>query len=188
MDLSKDIFFAFWFFLPAGIANMMPVFAALIPGLKKYDHPMDLNRTYRGKRIFGSHKTFRGLIAGVLSATVALWLQQVAVGHSADLAAWTSQVDYTAVPVLLLGPLFGLGALLGDAVESFFKRQIGRQPGQGWFPFDQTDYIIGGALATMPFIRLSLMQYALVIGLWLILHIASNYVGYFMGIKEKPFS
>jgi CDP-2,3-bis-(O-geranylgeranyl)-sn-glycerol synthase len=182
----KDLFFALWFFLPAALANMVPILAAAVPALKKYTAPMDFGRTLRGKRIFGAHKTWRGLIAGVMVATLTLWLQQLAVDHVAWVRHLTGQVDYTTLPTLILGPLFALGALGGDAIESFFKRQRNLAPGRGWFPFDQIDYIIGGAIATMPFVSLTLRQYAWLILLWLIIHVASTYLGWLLGLKERP--
>jgi CDP-2,3-bis-(O-geranylgeranyl)-sn-glycerol synthase len=35
------------------------------------------------------------------------------------------------------------GALAGDAVKSFFKRQIGIAPGHRWLGPDQLDFIVG---------------------------------------------
>jgi hypothetical protein len=182
----RDIFFALWFFLPAAIANVVPIFVAPLPGLRNYDAPMDCGLTFRGKRLLGSHKTWRGLIAGLLFATLTLWLQQLGAAHVAWIHHATSQVDYVALPTLLLGPLFALGALGGDAIESFFKRQRGVAPGHGWFPFDQIDYIIGGALVTMPFVQLTILQYAWLIVLWLVVHVISTYIGYLLGLKERP--
>jgi CDP-diglyceride synthetase len=108
------------------------------------------------------------------------------VGQVAWLANLTAHVDYAALAVLIVGPLFGLGALGGDAIESFFKRQRNVEPGHGWFPFDQTDYIIGGALATAPFIRLELGQYVILIIFWLVVHIVASYIGYLLKLKERP--
>ncbi len=186
MHLLHDIFFALWFFLPAGIANVTPIFAAQIPQLKHLDAPIDMGKTYHGNRIFGAHKTWRGLITGIVCGTLALGLQQLAIAHSSGLETWTSQVNYLQLPTLIVGPLFAIGALGGDAIESFFKRQRNIAPGQGWFPFDQTDYIIGGALATMAFVQLSLLQYVWLIILWLIIHLIASAVGYLMGVKERP--
>ncbi len=184
--MLQDIFFALWFFLPAGVANMMPIFAAKIPRLSTLNAPIDSGRTYRGLRIFGAHKTWRGLITGIIFATLVLGLQQLAVGQFGWLRDLTSQVDYVDLPTLVLGPLFAIGALGGDAIESFFKRQRRIPPGQGWFPFDQTDYIIGGAIATMPFVSLSLWQYAWLLALWLLVHLAASLIGYLIGVKERP--
>jgi CDP-2,3-bis-(O-geranylgeranyl)-sn-glycerol synthase len=184
--MLKDFFFTLWFFLPAGAANVMPIFAAHISALKRFDAPIDFGKTWRGKRIFGSHKTWRGLVAGIIFGTLTLWLQQLLVAHSGWLQTWTARVDYAQIPTLMLGPLFALGALGGDAVESFFKRQRGLPPGQGWFPFDQTDYIIGAAIASVPFVALSLLEYIMLIVLWLVIHVVASVIGYFMGVKERP--
>jgi CDP-2,3-bis-(O-geranylgeranyl)-sn-glycerol synthase len=182
----KDVFFALWFFLPAAIANAAPVFAAALPALRRFDAPMDCGLSFRGKRVLGSHKTWRGLIAGIIAATFVLWLEQLAVGHNSWVRHTISQVNYTDLPTLILGPLFGIGALGGDALKSFFKRQRGVAPGHGWFPFDQIDYIIGGALISMPFVQLTLLQYGWLVVIWLIIHIASTYIGYLVGLRERP--
>ena len=182
----EHLFFALWFFLPAGIANASPILVAKMPGLRTWDAPIDGGKTYRGQRIMGAHKTWRGLVTGIVAATLTLWLQQVAIDHIAWLAEWTNQVDYHDLPILIVGPLFGFGALGGDAIESFFKRQRKVAPGHGWFPFDQTDYIIGGALATAPFIRLHFWQYIELLVIWLVVHVVASYIGYILHLKERP--
>ncbi|MGH7241721.1 MAG: CDP-archaeol synthase [Candidatus Saccharimonadales bacterium] len=184
--MLRDVFFALWFFLPAGVANMMPIFAAKVPFLATYNWPIDFGKTWHGKRIFGAHKTWRGIATGIVFGTLTLGLQQLLVAHSSWLAHMTTQVDYPNLPTLVLGPLFALGALGGDAIESFFKRQVGIAPGHGWFPFDQTDYIIGGAIATMPFVSLSYLQYSLLLVLWLATHLIASFIGYLIGVKERP--
>lgn len=184
--MIKEILFALWFFLPAGIANVFPILVAPIPGLKNLQAPMDFGLTFRGKRILGAHKTWRGLIAGVIMSTVTLWLQQIAAAHFGWAHNLTSSVDYAALPTIPLGILFGVGALGGDAIESFFKRQRGTAPGRGWFPWDQLDYIIGAALASLPFVALSLRQYAILIVLWLVVHLVASYIGWLLHLKERP--
>ncbi|HJQ08766.1 MAG TPA: CDP-archaeol synthase [Candidatus Saccharimonadales bacterium] len=184
--MLHDILFALWFFLPAGAANLAPVLAAKAPLVRAWDTPMDLGRIYRGKRILGAHKTWRGLVVGMLVATLILWLQQLLVAHTGWAATLARSVDYVVLPVLIVGPLFGLGALGGDAIESFFKRQRNVPPGHGWFPFDQIDYIIGGAIATAPFVTLSLWQYAWLMLLWLVVHVIASYIGYLLHLKERP--
>ncbi|MGH7195614.1 MAG: CDP-archaeol synthase [Candidatus Saccharimonadales bacterium] len=182
--MSKDLFFALWFFLPAGAANMVPVLVAKISWLKQYNAPIDFGRKFRGQRLLGPHKTLRGLISGILAATFVVFLQQLLAQHYGAINHWTSGVDYKTLNVLIVGPLLGFGALAGDAIESFFKRQRKMPAGKGWFPFDQTDYIIGGALAVAPFIHLTLRQYVILIILWLIVHIVVNYIGYLLKIKD----
>lgn len=184
--MLKDLLFALWFFLPAAMANMVPILVAPLPYIRNLNAPMDFGLTYKGKRILGSHKTWRGFVSGLVVATLTLWLQQWVVRRYGWAQTLTSQVDYRDLPTLIVGPLFCIGALGGDAIESFFKRQRGVAPGHSWFPFDQTDYIIGAALATMPFIALTLWQYGLLIGLWLVIHLVASYVGWLLHLKERP--
>lgn len=184
--MLKELFFGIWFFLPAGAANMAPIFAAHVPQLKHLDIPIDFGKSLRGKRVLGDHKTWRGLAAGIVLGTLVLYFQQLLTAHVGWLHEWTSYVAYAHLPALVLGPLFALGALGGDAIESFFKRQAGIQPGRSWFPFDQTDYIIGAAIASAPFVTFSPLQYLGLVVLWLIIHLAASAAGYLAGLKERP--
>jgi CDP-2,3-bis-(O-geranylgeranyl)-sn-glycerol synthase len=184
--MIKELLFAIWFFAPAGFANVSPIFSARMPWLKRFNAPMDFGYSFHGQRIFGDHKTWRGFISGVIMATFVFALQQWLVAHFAWAQTLTAQVDYAGLPTLILGPLFGIGALGGDAIESFFKRQRHVPPGQGWFPFDQTDYIIGGALLTAPFVRLSFREYIMLILVWLAAHVIASYIGYLLKLKERP--
>lgn len=182
----KNALIALWFFLPAGLGNMAPIFAAKIPGLRKWQAPIDGGKTFRGKRLLGDHKTWRGLAAGIVISTVVFWLQSILAANVSWAGAFTDSIGYSHIPVLLLGPLFGLGALGGDAIKSFFKRQAGIKSGKNWFPFDQIDYIIGGVVITLPLVQLSLLQYIWVVIIWLVLHLISSYIGYLLHLKERP--
>jgi CDP-2,3-bis-(O-geranylgeranyl)-sn-glycerol synthase len=185
-ETLRDVLFVLWVFIPAGVANMVPIFAAHIPSLRRFDTPIDMGKTFRGRRIFGDHKTWRGLLTGMLAATVVLALQQLLVGRFSWFAWLADGLDYAALPTLLVGPLFGLGALGGDAIKSFFKRQVGVEPGKSWFPFDQVDYIIGGALAVLPFIHFTALQYVLLTVVWLSIHVLSTYIGWLLKLKDQP--
>ena len=184
--MLDNLLLAFWFLLPAGLANMAPVFAAHLPVLKHLEAPMDGGRKFRGKPVLGPNKTWRGLISGMVIATLILYLQQLAAANYQWAQAFTVEVDYSLLPTLILGPLFGLGALGGDAIESFFKRQAGRRSGDSWLPYDQIDYVLGGILVSLPFVQLEIMLYLLMILLYCGLHIAVSYVGWLVGLKAKP--
>lgn len=181
----ETILFAIWFFLPAGLANMAPVFASMIPGLKNWDTPLDFGLEFRGKRIFGNSKTWRGLLFGIVIATITLGLQVWAFnnfGWAQDIA---NNINYFILPVYVLGPLFAIGALGGDALASFFKRQRGIDPGESWFPFDQLDYIVGGLLTSFLVISLTLREYVAIIVVWFCVHLLVVYIGYILGIRKS---
>jgi CDP-2,3-bis-(O-geranylgeranyl)-sn-glycerol synthase len=182
----KQLLFGLWFFLPAALANMAPIFAAHLAWLKRYNAPMDFGRSFRGRRILGDHKTWRGLLSGIVAATLLLWLQKLAVAHFDWAQSLTTQVDYASLPLFVVGPLFAIGALGGDAVESFFKRQRNTPPGKDWFPWDQLDCIVGTAVVIVPFVSWSIWQYAFLVVLWFLIHLISSYVGWLLHLKERP--
>ena len=184
--MIQDILFAIWFLLPAALANSAPVFAAAMPLIKRFDAPIDGKKTWRNREILGPHKTWRGLIAGIIVATLVLWAQQL-LSEEFEWAQYIAgDVDYASLPVLVLGPAFAIGALGGDAIESFFKRQRGLKSGKSWVPFDQLDYIIGSVLVSLAFVILSPTQYLWIFIVWFIGHLIASYIGYKLGLKKDP--
>lgn len=174
-----------WFFYPAGTANGIPVLAALIPGLRNWTTPLDFGRSFRGKRIFGDNKTWRGLLVAMVVSTLTLALLQLITRHSAALLNLTRELNYVHLPTLLLGPALGAGALLGDAIESFCKRQAGVAPGQSWFPFDQVDFIFGALLASLPFVHLTPAQVVWTFAILIVLHISADNIGRLFRLKDR---
>jgi CDP-2,3-bis-(O-geranylgeranyl)-sn-glycerol synthase len=174
---------ALYFFLPAYIANMAPVFAAKIFG-KKFGQPLDCGKTFRGKRIFGDHKTWRGMVSGTLIAILIVWLQAEA--QKKGIVADISVISYSAVSVVGLGLALGLGALAGDAIKSFFKRQLNIAPGKTWPVFDQLDFVVGGLLAASLLIKISIVMLIVIVIVSPALHILVNRIGYWLKMKETP--
>lgn len=184
--MQHDILLAFWVLLPAAAANVAPIFSNIIPVLNRWKTPLDCGLTFKGKQILGPHKTWRGLVSGVIAATAILWVQQIVITQNSEIQAISGDVAYDTLPTLILGPLFGLGALGGDAIESFFKRLNNIPSGHSWFPFDQLDYIAGAIIVTLPFFILSLTQYLWIIVVWTLIHLCASYIGWKVGLKEKP--
>ena len=172
--MISSVIFAIWFFLPAGVANATPVLAMKIPFIKDWKTPLDFGQSFRGKRILGNNKTWRGLLTGTIIAGLVGVLQHLVTDGSITLTPF------------ILGAVMGLGALTGDAIESFFKRQRGVPSGHSWFPFDQTDYIIGGLLFIYPFTHLPGHIMLLIFIAFFGLHIISAYIGYLLGLKDTP--
>lgn len=172
--------------LPAAIANGIPILTARLPLLRNWDARIDFGKKFHGRPLLGSHKTWRGLISGMVVATVVLWLQQLMAANSGWTDSFTGGISYAELPVLVLGPLFGLGALGGDAVESFFKRRRGTKSGGSWVPFDQLDYIVGALLVSLPFAVLTFRQYVLIFIIWFCMHLLGTYIGWRLGLKDQP--
>jgi CDP-2,3-bis-(O-geranylgeranyl)-sn-glycerol synthase len=143
--------------------------------------PIDGGRTLRGKRFLGDHKTWRGLAAGVIAGGLIYELQRFAyqAGFAPDLAL----IDYPSHPALP-GLLMGLGAGVGDAVKSFFKRRIDIEPGASWPVFDQLDFFLGACVFVAPVYSPPLMPTLAVLPVILLGNIGINAVGCWLGFKE----
>jgi CDP-2,3-bis-(O-geranylgeranyl)-sn-glycerol synthase len=133
---------AFWIVIPIYVANAS---AVIVGG----GTPIDFGKTWNdGRRILGDGKTWRGLFAGTfLGMTAGFGLAVVASYLSTSEYNFLNLTNFEGFPVMIL-ILFSLcfGALLGDVIESFFKRRIGKDRGQDWIPFDQLDFIVGALL------------------------------------------
>ncbi len=168
-----------WFILPAGIANIA---ASLTRGIPFLGTPVDFGKSWRGKRIFGSHKTWRGIIFGTLFGVFTFWLQQYL--YRFDFFESLSVVNYTE-ETWLFGFLLGSGAVWGDAIKSFFKRQANRPPGVPWIPFDQIDYTVGAVVLVsiihFPGVGLTIA----IICFGFVLHILFNLLGYILRLKKN---
>ena len=167
----------FWLLLPAGFANMAPLLFKWIPFL---GFPVDLGKKFRGKPIFGKNKTCRGFLIGVLAAIFVVFFQQFFYEHTKEI----SLINYREINIYLLGFLLGFGALFGDLIESFLKRQVGIGSGKAWFPFDQIDWVLGALIFASFYISISWKHFLVSIILFGLLHLILNFIGYYVGIKK----
>lgn len=97
-------------------ANATPVIAAKLAD-ERWSAPLDFGCVLAdGERLFGSHKTWRGLVSGILAAVI------------------TAAV--MGVP-LWLGAGFAMASLLADALSSAIKRRMKLRPGTEYLGLDQ---------------------------------------------------
>ena len=169
-----------YFFLPAYLANATPVL--IRPWFSFLAIPIDGGKTFRGKRYLGDHKTWRGLLAGIVVGTIAYELQRLVseTGYSRDFAL----IEYAAHP-LLPGMLMGLGAGVGDLVKSFLKRRIDIEPGASWPVFDQLDFFIGAYLFVAPIAAPAILPTLASLPIIFLGNVFSEVIGYWLGFKER---
>ncbi len=176
---------AFWFFLPAYVAN--PTAVVFGGGT-----PMDFGKVLKdGRRLFGDGKTWRGFAGGVISGIV-LGLILWAIGLYLYPPLSFGPFPEGLVPVIL----FPVGALLGDIAGSFIKRRIGKEKGAPVPGLDQYDFFVG-AIVLVLILRTdwflhnywygdALFGLIFIIIFTPILHRIVNIIGFKIGQKEVP--
>lgn len=172
MELETIIEFIY-LMLPGIVANMMPVLVRKIP---LFDTPISV-------RWFGSHKTYRGFIFGILGAIIVVYIQKKL--YTLFVPKALSIFPYDQYSFIIVGFLIGFGVLFGDLIKSFFKRRVGIAPGKRWFPFDQLDGLIGGWICLSIIYTISIRLIFVLALFVLILHISINHIGYYVGIRES---
>ena len=165
--------------LPGILANMAPLF---VKDLKIFNYPLDFGVKIKGKIILGPRKTFRGLIAGIIFAMIAMNFQ-FCIYKFTPLKNLTLY-SFEEINFQLLGFLFGFGVLFGDLFESFIKRRLNMDPGQSLIPLDQIDCVLGGLV----FGRIAWAyscKYALtIIIITFFIHILGRHIGYYLGFCD----
>lgn len=158
--------------------------------LSRLKRPLDSGLMFRGKRVFGNHKTWRGLAVNVFFCTVGTmiqaWLQ-----NNGHIPAWLLLLDY-AQNGYVAGVLLGLGMTTGELPNSFIKRQLDISPGERkksllgavFFLFDQVDLTIGIWVFLFLLVRPSLLLVLWSFPLTIVLHVTVSSVGYLVGMRK----
>jgi CDP-2,3-bis-(O-geranylgeranyl)-sn-glycerol synthase len=172
---------ALWAILPAYVPNNAAVLVGSGP-------PLDGGRTWRGRRLLGDGKTWRGTGGGV-AAGVAVALVLDAVRPSAAAALSVTLPDFPLAAAVALAA----GAMAGDLAASLLKRRLGRKRGAPLPLVDQLDFVAGalafaalaapawfGATFTAPVL-------AVVVVVTPVLHLGTNAAAYLLGLKDEPY-
>lgn len=172
-----------YFFLPAYFVNMTPPLikrAGLFNFLAK---PVDFGKKIGPVPTFGEHKSWRGVIFGIIVgisiAGLQYWLYQFPFIKNMSL------INYEQINILLFGFLISSGAIFGDLLFAFIKRRLKKEPGRRFIPFDQTNYVIGVFIFLQPLFKLSLLVWLTIFVLTFFLHILVNRAGYLIGLHPN---
>ena len=160
---------ALWYIWPAYIANAFP---PVIRG----KIPVDLNKKFRNKPILGKNKTIEGSIGGILFG--------VAVGIFQVEAVQPLLIPYIDLPILTVHivVLLSIGAILGDFIGSFLKRQINKKSGEPLLIVDQLDFLFGALLLT--WFQLDITYIIILIIITVLFHVLASLLAYSLKIKK----
>lgn len=155
---------ALLYIFPAYSANAVPVVFGK-------GQPLDFGRTFKdGRPVFGSHKTVRGFIAGLIIGSLVGW------GESFIFQSYNP----------FLGIFLSIGALTGDLAGAFLKRRIGLSPGS-FFPLvDQIDFVIGALLFSFLLEPPTISMILIILAFTIPIHLLTNLLAYLLHAKSKP--
>ncbi|MEA1924931.1 MAG: CDP-2,3-bis-(O-geranylgeranyl)-sn-glycerol synthase [Candidatus Altiarchaeota archaeon] len=188
-EIDLRVIDALWFILPAYFANSIPVNVSKIKRLKWLGKPIDGNKEFFGHRIFGDGKTWRGLIFGVGGGTlVGLIQQNIHLDAEVFLRSLLGK-GYFILPQMTveLAFILALGALLGDMVASFIKRQSGLKRGDPAPLLDQLDFVFGAVFLSWLLIRsINYERFYVLIIITPVIHVLGNIIAWLLKLKKSP--
>jgi len=171
-----------YFLLPAAFANIMPVFVK--HHFRSLAYPLDFKKKFIDeKRLLGEHKTFRGLVFGIIGAMTISLVQKYL--HNYYLFNAISLINYQEINILVFGFLVGIGVIIGDALGSFVKRRVNVKPGKSLYLIDQASSIIGIGIFVLPFYLPSLEIFLYLFIIWTIGHFIIKFIGYLLKIDKN---
>lgn len=160
----------------------------------RFKLPIDGGRMFRGQRIFGENKTWRGFVAivpSVSAAFIAVRSISLLLSNHLSQGLWPlSGIEYA-----LLGLMAGLGFMIGELPNSFIKRQFGIPPGEAakqplsrcvCFLVDRFDSIVGGMLFVAFCVPIPILTWCIILFVGPFIHLAFNWLLYRLGVKARP--
>jgi CDP-2,3-bis-(O-geranylgeranyl)-sn-glycerol synthase len=157
-------------FLNAGRALFLIVVANVVPWAvgralgRRWRAPLDMGATLPdGQRLFGSHKTWRGVISGALACATAAGF----VG-----------------PGFVIGAGVGTLSLAGDAASSAIKRRLRLEPGTEIFGLDQLPEVLLPAIVFARALGLGAIDISVVAVVFLVLDVLVTRIRH----RPRPFS
>lgn len=170
--------------LVSGAILVAPLFAGLVAHglcirfglLHGLARPLDRGATFRGRRLFGDNKTWRGIAAVALGCALGFLLLGIPSRGGAP----------------LFGFAVGAAAMLAELPNSFLKRQLAIPPGQqargvrgAFFQLlDQVDVVAGAWLVLAMVVRPTLARVLGSLIAVALLHPLLTAAGYALGMRS----
>jgi hypothetical protein len=148
------------------IANGAPIILRTFMG-KRLDLAIDFGYHLADKKpLFGSSKTWRGIIAAVIATSIAA----VLIGYPAT-----------------TGALIGIYSLLGDVLSSFIKRRLGMAPSSMAPLLDQIPESLLPALMLRETFELDLQSIIILVCVFIIMELLLSHIFFKLGIRNRPY-
>lgn len=181
--MSHIILVTILLFLPAYLANGLPVIFSNIKSLGFLKVPFDFGKSLGSFRILGDHKTFLGLFAGCIGGILGGLIEFLIYVRFPEVRV-NFLFEYSLSSALFFGFLLGFGAIFGDAFKSFIKRRFHIKDGGVFFPFDQIDFIVGAYIFGMFYFQIPLPYFLTALIITPVITLLSNFLAYKFKLKE----
>jgi hypothetical protein len=189
--MMKEFFTLAYLFLPLLVGLALHGFCIKYDLLAFLYHPIDRGRKFRGRRIFGENKTYRGLVVVSLGTAIGFGFQSLLFHRIASIRG-VELFDYAFFKSIALGAAVGVAAMLSELPNSFIKRQFEIAPGtaaKGWksvifYVYDQIDFLLGAWLVLAVVVPVTVTRVLFSSGLLLVAHQLMSSVGYALGMRR----
>src|SRR5262245_18438491 len=153
--------------------------------------PVDHGRSFRGERIFGDNKTYRGVVVVSLGTMIGFGLPSLVIHRSASIRS-IELFDYAFFKSVAVGLAVGVAAMLSELPNSFIKRRFEIAPGsvaKGWkraifYIYDQIDFLLGAWLVLAIVVPVTIGRVLFSAGLLLVAHQLMSSAGYALGMRK----
>lgn len=180
-----------WLAIPvivSGLVHLVVLKLDLLPGLRAL--PIDSGATFRGRRVFGDNKTWRGAVVTILTVTASAW---ALAGLNDCCIHLPSLAPFAELHPVAWGCLLGTGYIVGELPNSFAKRQLDIGPGASGRGFagrlfwvvDQLDSLAGMLLFIWPVWHPPAGLVLLVIPVMLVAHPIAAWIMVLFGLKKR---
>ncbi len=180
--MVNTIIQSLFYFLPAYCANAVPVILSRYGLMNVLAIRVDFGLKFLGDDLFGSTKTYRGILGGVLGATFVILIQSIIYIYLPQFKSLFI-LEYNLPQILFLGGLMGLGEGLGDLFKSFIKRRLHIKSSAPFFPFDQLSFL-GALLLSMSLYVPSVGHILTILIVSPLLPVVANLIAFRLGLKK----
>src|SRR5262249_55475827 len=175
--VMREFYVIAYLFLPLLVGLSLHGFCIKYDILVFLCRPIDRGRKFRGKRIFGDNKTYRGVVVVSIGTAIGFGLQSLLLHRSASIRG-IELFDYAFFKSVAVGLAVGVAATLSELPNSFIKRRFEIAPGsvaKGWkrvifYVYDQIDFLLGAWLVLAIVFPVTAGRVLLSAGLLLIAH------------------
>lgn len=180
--MSLIVIQALFFFLPAYFSNAVPLILNKFKVFEFLNIRVDGGIMMGGYPLFGTTKTYRGIIGGTIGGMLIVLVQALIYLFFQE-SRFLFILPYDLPNILILGFLLGIGEGLGDLIKSFFKRRLRIDSTAPSIPLDQSSFL-GAMFLSFFYVVIPNEHIATILIISPIIPLIANVIAYKIGWKK----